>query len=265
MRPAFVIKAAELAALNYLPPDHPRPSSVEWINRVTNKKLQRSSVDQLLRTYHLDIASPSIVRLHRTSGLRATFQSERERSAFAARFGRAREQLFDALSHNLISIFDERRKAEQAILALQEAGVPCQAISLMFRASQFLSVDFEWPKGHTKLSVASAAAGGGFAAAIFALAVVWIPGIGPLAATGAIASSALSSYATASAVLGATGGTIARMLTDHDVDGVLAAYCEEQILHGKIFVSVDTRSAKLPIRQIRELMRKYSGRRWSRG
>lgn len=260
----FVIKAAELAALNYLPPDHPRPCCLEWINRATDKKLQRSSVDQILRTIHLDIARPSIVRLHRTAGLRATFQNERERHAFAASFVRAKEELINSLNYNLTSIFDDRQKAEQAILELKQAGVPCEAVSLMFRTNQFLSVDFKWPKGHSKLSVASAAAGGGVAAAIFAMAVAWIPGIGPLAAGGVIASSTLSSYAAASAVLGATGGSIARMLTDQDVDGVLAAFCEEQMANGKIFLSVDLRSTKMGPREIGSIMRQHSGRRWNR-
>jgi hypothetical protein len=218
----------------------------------------------MLRTFHLDIAAPSIVRLHRTAGLRAIFRSERERTEFAARFARAKAELINALAYNLTWNFEDRRKAEKAILALKEAEVPCESISLMFRTSQFLNVDFKWPKGHSKLSVAGATAGGGVAAAIFALALIWIPGIGPLAAAGAMGSSTLSSYAAASAVLGATGASIARMLTDQDVDGVLAAFCEEQILSGNVFVAVDIRSAKLGARELGIIIRQHSGRRWRR-
>ena len=34
---------------------------------------------------------------------------------------------------------------------------------------------------------------------------------------------------------------MARMLTDHDVDGISATYYQEQVRKGKIFVSVDAR------------------------
>lgn len=259
-----MVKASELAALNHLPADHPRPCSVEWINRVTDKKLQRSSIEQLLRTFHLDIASPSVVQLHRTAGLRAVFRSDNERRAFAAKFAIAKKELIDGLSHRVTAVFDERRHAEQAILELKEAGIPYKAISLMFRASQFMDLEFKWPKGHSKRSVAGATAGGGVAGALLAMAVVWIPGIGPLAAAGSIASSVLTSYAAASAVLGATGGSIARMLTDHDVDGVVAAFYEEQILRGKIFVSVDMRVAKIGSRSVKKMLEQHSGRRFNR-
>jgi uncharacterized membrane protein len=58
-----------------------------------------------------------------------------------------------------------------------------------------------------------------------------------------LAASALTSIATVGGILGATGGALARMLTDHDVDGVAARYYEEQIQRGKVFVSVDTRNS----------------------
>ena len=47
---AFVIKVEELAALNYLAADHPRPSKVEWINRGTDQVLKSSSIEMLMRT-----------------------------------------------------------------------------------------------------------------------------------------------------------------------------------------------------------------------
>lgn len=56
--PAFVIKAEELAALNYLDREHPRPREIEWINRGTDQILKPSTVDMLLRTLFRDVVSP---------------------------------------------------------------------------------------------------------------------------------------------------------------------------------------------------------------
>ena len=80
---AFVIKPDELAALNYLSPDHPHPQRIQWINRGTDQELKPSTVAMLLRTLYLDIASPSVVRLHRSAGLRVVFRNERDRERFA--------------------------------------------------------------------------------------------------------------------------------------------------------------------------------------
>jgi hypothetical protein len=258
--PAYVIKPEELCALNYLAPDHPRPQLVEWINRGTNQTLRPSSVDMLLRTLFVDMASPSVVRLHRTSGLRAVFRDDRERNLFAAAFATAREKLRGVASHHVTAIFNHLKEAEQAVVDLKEIGVAPDRISLMFRASQFIDTSVKRRGGHSKLSIAGATAGGGVAAVIFAMAVLAIPGIGPVAAAGAIAGSAMHSFAAASGVLGATGGAIARMLTDHDVDGVSASYYQEQIRRGKIVVSVDVRDAPEQRELARGILKEFRGR-----
>ena len=43
-----------------------------------------------------------------------------------------------------------------------------------------------------------------------------------------------------------TGGAIAKMLTDHDVDSVSAEFYDRQIKRGKVLVSVDTRETEKP-------------------
>ena len=242
--PAFVIKPEELAALNYLAPDHPRPRMVEWINRGTNQKLKSSSVDMLLRTLAQDVLSPSAVRLCRSAGLRVVFGTERERERFALEFAAARSHESAGKRYLLTALFDDREHAEQAVSQLKDAGIPEISISLLWRANQFMDANFQWGGGHSKRSVAGAVAGGGIAGAVLGVALLAVPGIGPVAAAGAIASSAVHSVASVSAAIGATGGAIARMLSDHDVDGVSASYYERQIRRGKIFVSVDTRIAE---------------------
>ncbi len=245
MEPAFVIKAEELAALNYLNPDHPRPLVVEWINRGTDQKMRRTTIDLLLRTLWEDVSSPSVQKLHQTSGLRVTFPSAEQRDGFATAFAAARAEMDSREQFSVATIFDDLPSAERAVLELKAAGIPEASISLLCRAGQFPRADNDDWKGHSKLSVAMATAGGGIAGALLGIGIfVVVPGLGAVAAAGAIAGSAIPSFASLSAIFGATGGAMARMLTDHDVDGREANYYERQIRRGRVFVSVDTRIAK---------------------
>ncbi len=231
--PAFVIKVEELPALNFLGPDHVRPLLAEWINRGTDQKMRRSMIDQLLRTMHQTDPSPSIVQLQRNAGLRAIFQTEAERDSFATAFSAARMQMVSAQDHLVAAMFENLQEAERVIDRLQLAGAPEHAITLLSRAGEFIANERDW-RGHTKSSVAAAVAGGGLTGALFGIGVLaLVPVAAPVAA--------ISSVATLSAVFGATGGAVLRMLSDHDVDGREANYYEKQIRRGRVFVSVDTR------------------------
>ena len=244
MRPAYVIKAEELVAVNYLADDHPRPRSVEWINRGTDQVLRPTTTDMLLRTLFQPDASPSVQKLHDSSGLRVIFRDEGERERFAAAFREALDRERAVTEHVVTAIFDNRDKAELAIEALHNKGIPSAAVSLLCRASHFSDPDTVWPDGHTTMSITGAVAGGGVAGALLGVAILLVPGVGPVAAAGALATSAISSVASVSGIIGATGGAVAKMLTDHDVDGVMAEYYDRQIKRGKVFVSVDEEQAK---------------------
>jgi hypothetical protein len=260
LAPAFVIKAVELPALNYLAPGHPNPRRVEWINRATDQILRRSSVDMLLRTLFRDVDTPSVIRLHQFAGLRAIFGTSKERDSFGSAFAKARAVNTAGTRHYVTTIFDGRDQAERAVLELKNAGIPDSCISLLWLAGQFMDPDVRWSEGHSKLSVARVVAGGGVAGAMLGVGLLAIPGVGPVAAVGAIAASALSSVATVSGVIGAAGGAIAKMLTDHDVDGVSATYYQQEIRRGKIFVSVDMRIAEGQVGVVRQVLKQNGGR-----
>jgi len=236
--PAYVIKPEELLALNYLDPDFPRPVQGEWINRGTDQKLKTSTVEMLQRTLFRDMAPPSVVELHRSAGLRVMFRTDEDRNAFAAAFQDARRKEQKRRKNFITAIFDSREEAEAAVVALKASGIPEDHISLIWRVSQLEDSPTKWREGHSTLSVASAIAGGGVAGVLLGVAVLVIPGLGPVAAAGALAAAA-PSVAGVSGVIGATGGAITRMLDDHDVDGIAANYFEQQIRRGKFFVSVD--------------------------
>ena len=86
----YVIPAEDLYLLNHLPPDHPKPIGLEWINRGTDQHLRPSTVEMLLRTLYHRSRSPSVSRLHESAGLRLHFRSEADRQSFAVKFARVR-------------------------------------------------------------------------------------------------------------------------------------------------------------------------------
>ena len=100
---------------------------------------------------------------------------------------------------------------------------------------------------------------GGVAGALLGVAALAIPGVGQLAAAGAIAASAVPTAAGVGAALGATGGAIARMLSEHDVGDYDAAFYEERIQSGDVFVSVDTRRAEGSSEAAQEILQRYGG------
>jgi len=100
---------------------------------------------------------------------------------------------------------------------------------------------------------------GGVAGALLGVAALAIPGVGQLAAAGAIAASAVPTAAGVGAALGATGGAIARMLSEHDVGDYDAAFYEERIQSGDVFVSVDTRRAEGSSEAAQEILQRFGG------
>ena len=116
MQPAYVIKAEELFAVNYLADDHPHPQSVEWINRGTDQVLRPTTTDMLLRTLFQPAASPSVQKLHDSSALRVIFRSDAERERFATAFRDAIEKERAITEHVVTAIFDDRGKAEGIII-----------------------------------------------------------------------------------------------------------------------------------------------------
>lgn len=256
---AYVIKAEELAAVNYLPDDHPRPVRVEWINRGTDQRLRPTTTNMLLRTLFQPVQTESVQKLHDSSGLRIILKSEAEREAFAHAFLSAREREKATRDFVVTAIFSELEEAEHAIEALSASGVEPNAVSMLARASRFSDLGSEWPEGHSAMSVTGAVAGSGVAGAVLGLAVLLVPGVGPVAAAGALATSAIPSVASVSGIIGATGGAIAKMLTDHDVDGVSAEFYDRQIKRGKVFVSVDTREAGKPREECLAILLEHGG------
>jgi hypothetical protein len=255
----YIVKSEDIPVLNYLRPGHPKPSAVMWVNRATDQEMRRTSVDQFLRTLFKNGLSESATRLHEETGLRLVFESEAERNTFAACFRQAQDYERDICASQVIAVFDSREAAEKAITNLLFETVPDAAISLLFRANSFMDGETDWPKGHSLTGVLGSVAGAGVAGVAVGMAVLVIPGVGPIAAAGALAASAYTSVATVSGIIGATGGAIARMITDPDVDEVANNYLERQIQSGKIFLTVELEKARLERGDIERILTDSEG------
>ena len=160
------------------------------------------------------------------------------------------------MNHMISAVLDDREDARLAVAELRSAGVSDDAISLIGQPDEAGEDDND---GASKGSVAGAVASGGVAGALLGVAALAIPGVGPLAAAGAIAASAVPTAAGVGAAVGATGGAIARMLGDHDVDARDAEYYEEHINRGGTFVSVDARLSEDMAETIREILDRHGG------
>jgi hypothetical protein len=260
--PAYVIKADELAALNYLDPDHPRPLLIEWINRGTDQPLRPTTIGQLLRTQASENSSPSVARLHSTAGLRAVFETSTERDQFASAFTAARAHFSVRKQFMIAAIFDNIDEAASVVIELKNAGIPEESISQIWQESKQSAVMAADVTGHSRLSVAAATTGGGVAGALLGVGILaLIPGVGAIAAAGAAAAVTVQTVAALSGIFGATGGAMARMLSDLDVDGQEVGYFEAQIRRGRVFVAVDTRIAEGQAELAREILLRHGGRK----
>lgn len=144
-------------------------------------------------------------------------------------------------SRNLVSaVFDSQADAERAIADLRSAGVGNAAISVVARHDGAEGSTQGEGDGQEFAGKVAAGAGIGTLLGIAALA---IPGVGPLAAAGAIASSMIPGAAITGAALGGAAGGLEKVMTDHGVSHEDATYYGRRVHEGGVFVSVDSDAA----------------------
>ena len=137
------------------------------------------------------------------------------------------------------AVFDSRDEAERALAELRSAGIPDDAISIIGKSERGdgSGID-EDEDGANKSGAVKGAIGGAAAGGLLGLAALAIPGVGPLAAAGAIAASAMPEAAAIGAGIGATVGGLSGLLSKEGVDDDDAKYYEENINRGGYFVGV---------------------------
>lgn len=170
------------------------------------------------------------------------------------------------MSDRIVSaVFDSQEEAERAMSELRSAGINENSISIIGRHGEQSSTEASGADdGANKSGAAKGAIGGAVGGALLGIAALAIPGVGPLAAAGAIASSAIPGAAAIGAGVGAVAGGLTGLLTNHGVSQEDASYYEERIHQGGIFLSVDSEEAGVPIETAREILYRNGGHNASR-
>ena len=166
------------------------------------------------------------------------------------------------MSERIVSaVFDSSDEAERALSELRSAGIKEASISIIGRHGEQSGADSE--DGMNESGAAKGAIGGAIVGGLLGVAALAIPGVGPLAAAGAIASSAIPGAAAIGAGAGAVAGGVTGLLTHHGVSDDDANYYESRINDGGIFLSVDADEAGVPIETAREILLRNGGHNWT--
>lgn len=172
------------------------------------------------------------------------------------------------MNANLVSaVFDNHSEAEAAARELRQSGVPDSALSVIARrqedAGNYGDAETHEVKEKGEGALKGALGGAGVGA-LLGLAALAIPGVGPLAAAGAIAASAAPEAAAIGAGVGALTGGLTGLLTEHGVSDEDAGYYEDRIQSGGVFLSVDTSAASISTDQARDILYRSGGHSASR-
>lgn len=138
------------------------------------------------------------------------------------------------------ALFDTHAEAERAVSDLRALGVRDADLSVIAHhdgTTTARSGDGEITDEHHR-NVIRGILGGGALGAGLGVAALAIPGVGPLAAAGAIAASAVPEAIGIGAVAGALGGTLNETLTKHGVSKEDAGYYGDRLKTGGVLVTV---------------------------
>ncbi|MDF8334473.1 hypothetical protein [Novosphingobium cyanobacteriorum] len=139
------------------------------------------------------------------------------------------------------AIFDTHAEAERAVADLRALGVEDAHMSVIAHhggTTTTRSGDGEITDEEHR-NVLRGILGGGALGAGLGVAALAIPGVGPLAAAGAIAASAVPEAIGIGAVLGAIGGSLNEVLTKHGISDEDATYYGGRLKDGAVLVTVE--------------------------
>lgn len=157
------------------------------------------------------------------------------------------------------AIFDSHAEAERAVSELRTLGVNDSDLSVIAHhggTTTTTSGDGEITDEHHR-SILRGILGGGALGAGLGVAALAIPGVGPLAAAGAIAASAVPEAVGIGAALGAIGGSLNEVLTKHGVSKEDAGYYNDRLKDGAVLVTVA--DAGLDAQRVREVLYRNGG------
>ncbi len=140
-------------------------------------------------------------------------------------------------TNTIVGLFDHYTNADGAVQALQNYGVDASRISVIAREGDTID------RGNiTGAGAATGAATGGLVGLLVGLSALAIPGIGPVIATGTLASTLATTLGMTAvgAGLGAATGGILGALLDLGFSQNDAEFYAEGVKRGGILVSVQT-------------------------
>lgn len=148
-------------------------------------------------------------------------------------------------------VYDSYSQAEQAVIALEEAGVPSDDISLV--ANRNVSEEYADADATSATSATAAGAGlgaavGGGAGLLAGLGLLAIPGLGPVVAAGWLAATAVG------AVAGSAAGGLIGALVDAGTSEEDAHVYSEVVRRGGTLLTVRT---DVPANVVTEVLDRY--------
>ena len=167
--------------------------------------------------------------------------------------------------NRVTAVFDTHAQAEQAITALRQSGINDQQLSILTRheghttavgsGSAAAAADDSGDRA-TKGALAGAGVG-----ALFGLAALAIPGVGPFVTAGWLAHAlGVTGGALASgAIVGGTSGAVAGAFSKAGYDEHEANYYGSAVEQGGVVVAVDTTNYAATD-QVRNLLTQFGGR-----
>lgn len=157
------------------------------------------------------------------------------------------------------AIFDSHAEAERAVSELRSAGVQDTDLSVIAHhggTTTAATGDGEITDEHHR-NVLRGILGGGALGAGLGIAALAIPGVGPLAAAGAIAASAVPEAMAIGAGIGALTGTFNEILTKHGVSDEDATYYGGRMKDGGVVVTVA--GSAIDAERAREVLHRNGG------
>lgn len=167
------------------------------------------------------------------------------------------------MHHQLVSaVFDTRAEAERAITELRSAGIRDNAISVVAQHEGHGDHDRDHDGDSTRAGLGI----GMTAGALLGFGALLIPGVGPFIAGGALAEAlgVTGGAIAAGAAGGAAVGGLAGALKEHGVSDEDAAYYEDRINRGGVFVSVDPHKTDVDDSLARDILYRSGGHSASR-
>ena len=158
------------------------------------------------------------------------------------------------------AVFDTEAEADRALADLRASGIPDRALSIIAKhEGKTTETSGTGETHHSGGSIIRGLVGGGALGAGLGVAALAIPGVGPLAALGAIAASVVPEAVAVGGVLGATAGGLNEALNKHGVSKEDATYYHEHIGRGGTFVSVDANVDGTDAAMVQRILRDKGG------